>query len=128
MKNQKIAKELLRMAKELLAEEYQYQYDPKHESRPAGNWEKTEKGWDKGKSDTGGGTATMEKPSKYVDSDILSLVHDYNNGSLKEDDTIELFQGLVSNGLAWKMPEKYQNKAKELIQKGLVKNVMNFND
>ena len=45
MRNEKIAKKIL-------AEDYEYQYDPEHKVKPAGGgWTKTEKGWQKGKSE-----------------------------------------------------------------------------
>lgn len=130
MENAKIAKELLRMAKDLMAEDYQYHYDPKHEHRPAGNWEKTEKGWEKGKSennsDSGSGKETPS--SSYIEQDVLDMVEDYNNGSLSEADTIKLFQELVKNELVWLMPENYQEKAKELLQQGFIQKNIKLED
>ena len=44
MNNKRIARELIKIAKELVAD---YKYDPKHKHRPSGggNWQRTEKGW-----------------------------------------------------------------------------------
>lgn len=49
----RIASELLRIAKVLLAvKDYEYVYDPDHKKRPSGGgWQKTEKGWQKGKQE-----------------------------------------------------------------------------
>ena len=46
-----IAKELNKMAKELIADDYKYIYDPDHKKHPGGGYVKTEKGWQKGKQD-----------------------------------------------------------------------------
>ena len=52
MKNLKIAKELLKIAKQLMfADDYEYIYDPDHTKRPGGGYVKTESGWSKGKQD-----------------------------------------------------------------------------
>jgi hypothetical protein len=46
-----IAKELNKIAKELVADDYEYIYDPDHKKHPGGGYTKTEKGWQKGKQD-----------------------------------------------------------------------------
>jgi len=44
----------------------------------------------------------------------------YENGELNESEVIELFQGLVSTGLAWSLQGSYGRTAKALIDAGLV--------
>ena len=46
-----VAKELNKMAKELVAKDYEYIYDPDHKKHPGGGFQKTEKGWQKGKQE-----------------------------------------------------------------------------
>lgn len=48
-----VARELIRIAKNIMAEDYDYIYDPDHKQKPGGGYVKTEKGWSKGKSDKG---------------------------------------------------------------------------
>jgi hypothetical protein len=42
------------------------------------------------------------------------------NGELNESEVIELFQSLVSTGLAWSLQGSYGRTAKALIEAGLV--------
>jgi hypothetical protein len=44
----------------------------------------------------------------------------YENGELNESEVIELFQSLVSTGLAWSLQGSYGRTAKALIEAGLV--------
>ena len=44
----KIAKDLVRIAKEIISDDYEYIYDPQHKKRPGGGYVKTDKGWSKG--------------------------------------------------------------------------------
>ena len=46
-----VARELNKMAKELIAKDYEYIYDPDHKKHPGGGFQKTEKGWQKGKQE-----------------------------------------------------------------------------
>ena len=89
MNKEIIAKELVIIAKSLLADDYQYQYDPKHESRPASNWEKTEKGWEKGKSDND----SLVKPSDKVNQQYVWLKHQKEKDSLAYRVTKALLKG-----------------------------------
>lgn len=64
-KDLKIAKELLKVAKELIADkDYQYIYDPDHKKHPGGGYEKTEKGWQKGKQDKAEQKSKESTPAK----------------------------------------------------------------
>jgi hypothetical protein len=52
--------------------------------------------------------------------DITSAIIDYENGDLSEEGTIELFQRLVDNGMAWTLQGSYGRMAMSLIHAGLV--------
>ena len=42
----------------------------------------------------------------------------YENGELDEEETVELFQGLINSGLAWTLQGHYGRTAKALIDAG----------
>lgn len=44
----------------------------------------------------------------------------FEAGQLSDDETIELFQELVTSGLAWKLQGTYGRAANRLIEQGLV--------
>ena len=48
-----VARQLVRLAKSIMAEDYDYIYDPDHKKKPGGGYVKTDKGWSKGKEDKG---------------------------------------------------------------------------
>jgi hypothetical protein len=52
--------------------------------------------------------------------DLMGLIIEYEMGSLDEDKVIELFQGLVSTGLAWKLQGSYGRAARAMIDAGLI--------
>ena len=52
--------------------------------------------------------------------DITSAIIDYENGDLSEEGTIELFQRLVDNGMAWTLQGSYGRTAMDMISAGLV--------
>jgi hypothetical protein len=52
--------------------------------------------------------------------DIPAMLTAYDNNELGEDTTIQLFQHIVDNGVAWILGESYQVMAKRLIAMGLV--------
>jgi hypothetical protein len=52
--------------------------------------------------------------------DLFSQIMAYEGGELDEGSTIELFQNLVNNGMAWSLQGHYGRTAKNLIDAGLV--------
>jgi hypothetical protein len=44
----------------------------------------------------------------------------FESGELDEDETLELFQHLVSTGLAWKLQGSYGRAAADLLDAGLI--------
>jgi hypothetical protein len=61
-------------------------------------------------------TNPERKPTMNNINQILA----YENGELDEAGVIELFQSLVSTGLAWSLQGSYGRTAKALIEAGLV--------
>ena len=52
-------------------------------------------------------------------TDIVSQIVRFEMGQLDEDETVELFQHLIDNGLAWKLQGSYGRTAVALIEDGL---------
>lgn len=51
--------------------------------------------------------------------ELTERVLSYEDGTLNEDETIELFQALIDNGMAWTLQGSYGRTAKSLIEAGL---------
>ena len=47
----------------------------------------------------------------------------YENGTLSEDETIDLFQELINSGLVWSLQGHYGRTAKMLLESGYCKAV-----
>ena len=56
-----------------------------------------------------------------INSNLVSKIIEYEEGSLSSEDTIDLFQDLVNSGLAWTLQGSYGRMAEYLIEIGEVK-------
>lgn len=56
-------------------------------------------------------------PPLQLTDDIIA----YESGELDEEKTVELFQKLVDNGMAWSLQGHYGRQATALIESGLVR-------
>jgi len=54
------------------------------------------------------------------DLDVLDKIIAFEQGELDDNGIIELFQRLVTTGLAWQLQGSYGRMAKTLIAEGLV--------
>lgn len=50
--------------------------------------------------------------------DVSGIIR-YENGELDEEETVELFQGLIDSGEAWTLQGHYGRTAQSLIDAGL---------
>lgn len=56
----------------------------------------------------------------------LGAMMDWENGTLNQDETIKLFQGLVDSGLAWRLQGMYGRQAQRMLDAGLIHRPYNF--
>lgn len=54
-----------------------------------------------------------------VHTNLCEKIVDYESGRLSDDDTVELFQTLIDNGMAWTLQGMYGRMAMRLIDAGL---------
>lgn len=52
--------------------------------------------------------------------DLVSAIMDYEDGTLTEDETIQLFAALVESGMAWSLQGHYGRTASALIEAGII--------
>lgn len=50
---------------------------------------------------------------------LLSQIIAYEDGELDEDETVLLFQELISSGMAWQLQGSYGRTAMQLLDNGL---------
>ena len=62
----------------------------------------------------------VKTESKVNRSNMLDYIIDFEEGSLEENDVIELFQFLVDTGMAWQLQGFYGRTAVALIEAGYV--------
>ena len=62
----------------------------------------------------------VKTESKVNRSNMLDYIMDFEEGSLEENDVIELFQFLVDTGMAWQLQGFYGRTAETLIEAGYV--------
>ena len=52
--------------------------------------------------------------------DIISAIIEYEQGELSEEETLDLFQELVNNGMVWTLQGHYGRTASFLLDEGLI--------
>ena len=110
----RIAEELVRIAKQLLADS-DYIYDPEHKKKPSGGYHKTEKGWSKLEQ-------KKEKPVKPVNKTVNVEEHDSRIKQLNEYDQRKQKEFDLDKGLMLKRliqpsnPATWQNRLEKLSQ------------
>lgn len=53
--------------------------------------------------------------------ELANTIFAYEAGELNDDETVELFQKLIDNGMAWTLQGSYGRMAMRLIEEGLCK-------
>jgi hypothetical protein len=51
---------------------------------------------------------------------LVDMIIDYESGELEAEATLELFAGLVKNGMAWTLQGSYGRMAESLIRQGYI--------
>ena len=52
-------------------------------------------------------------------ADVTTRIIEFEEGTLEEDEVVELFQDLIDSGLAWQLQGFYGRTAASLIENGL---------
>lgn len=60
---------------------------------------------------------TVKKNPTY---DVTGNIIAYESGELNDEQTIDLFQHLVDNGMAWQLQGSYGRTANDLLEAGLI--------
>jgi hypothetical protein len=50
----------------------------------------------------------------------IDMLTEYEQGSMSEDDAVEMFQDMVSTGIVWELQGHYGRTAAQLIRAGLI--------
>lgn len=61
----------------------------------------------------------MPQQTKRDKPDVVSQIIAYESGEMSESETIEFFQRLIDNGMAWTLQGSYGRMAMHLIDAGL---------
>ena len=70
---------------------------------------------------TQGSTPEVKEQAMKSRTDYeVGLMMSFECGELSEEKTLELFQGLVNSGLAWKLQGSYGRTARALLDAGLI--------
>ena len=59
-----------------------------------------------------------QKGGRPVASIDVGKIMDYESGEMSDDDTINFFQELIDNGMAWELQGHYGRTAQALIEQG----------
>ena len=51
---------------------------------------------------------------------MINRLTEYEQGSMSEDETVEMFQDMVSTGIVWELQGHYGRTAVQLIRDGLI--------
>lgn len=62
----------------------------------------------------------MNNPNTAGLISLASLIVDYENGDLDDEQVIKFFQRLVDTGLAWSLQGSYGRAAARLLDRGLI--------
>ena len=62
----------------------------------------------------------LEYNHMQVERELHEGIIKYESGQLNQEQTIQLFQGLVDSGLAWKLQGHYGRLAYQLLEAGLL--------
>lgn len=85
MKNLRIAKEILRIAEDLVYADSDYIYDPDHRKHPGGGYHKTEKGWSKAKKKNDIDDREDIAKSLNTATDLLDKLSEDSNSNVRQN-------------------------------------------
>ena len=132
--NGMIANELLKIAKAVQAEDYNYSYDPEHKKKPAGGgWAKTDKGWQKGKSENSGEsqkkndreTSKVEAPKSggytHTKANFEALKAQFPPNKVAKNSDVDLMKKVCSESFVKTNRGDGTNKRDDVLDSGLIK-------
>jgi len=59
-------------------------------------------------------------PKTFAKANFFNQIISYEEGTLSEEETLDLFQYLVDTGMAWTLQGMYGRAAADLIEAGLI--------